>query len=107
MMDYDKQDDALQHFMQQIREQLGNHLKQIILFGSRARGEDVPGSDYDCLIIVDEVTKALKDIIDEVTGEALYQHSAVFSAFLISEERHNRQPYNPLLINIVKEGMIL
>jgi len=106
-MDYDKQDDALQHFMQQIREQLGNHLKQIILFGSRARGEDVPGSDYDCLIIVDEVTKALKDIIDDAAGEALYQHSAVFSAFLVSEEKHNRQAYNPLLVNISKEGMIL
>jgi len=106
-MKYDKQDEALQHFVQQIRERLGKHLKQVILFGSRARGEDVPGSDYDCLIIVDEVTKAIKDIIDEVAGEALYQHSAVFSAFVISEEKHNRQSYNPLLVNIAKEGMLL
>jgi len=106
-MKYDKQDKALQHFVQQIREQLGNHLKEVILFGSRARGEDVPGSDYDCLIIVDEVTKAIKDIIDEVAGEALYQHSAVFSAFLIFEEKHNLQSYSPLLMNIAKEGMIL
>ena len=64
-MEYDRQDEALQYFVRQIREQLENHLKQVILFGSRARGEDVPGSDYDCLIIVDEVTKAIKDIIDE------------------------------------------
>jgi len=106
-MKYDKQDKALQHFVQQIRKQLGNHLKQVILFGSRVRGDDVPGSDYDCLIIVDEVTKAIKDIIDEVAGEALYQHSSVFSAFLISEERHNRHSYNPLLMSIAKEGMIL
>lgn len=106
-MKYDKQDEALRHFVQQIREQLGNHLKQVIIFGSRARGEDVPGSDCDCLIIVDEVTKAIKDIVDEVAGEALYQHSAIFSAFLISEEKHNRQSYNPLLMNIAKEGMIL
>jgi len=56
---------------------------------------------------VDEVTKAIKDIIDEVAGEALYQHSAVFSAFPISEEKHNRQSYNPPLVNIAKEGMIL
>jgi len=82
MMEYDKQDDALQRFMQQIREQLGNHLKQVILFGSRARGEDVPGSDYDCLIIVDEVTKALKDIIDEVAGEALINIVPYFQHFL-------------------------
>ena len=106
-MEYDRQDEALQYFVRQIREQLENHLKQVILFGSRARGEDVPGSDYDCLIIVDEVTKEIKDIIDEAAGEALYQHSAVFSAFLISEEKHNRQSYNPLLVNIAKEGMIL
>jgi predicted nucleotidyltransferase len=106
-MEYNKKDDALQCFMQQIRERLGSHLKQIILFGSRARGEEVPGSDYDCLIIVDEVTNKIKDIIDEVAGEALYQHGSVFSAFLISEEKHNRYSYNPLLMNIAKEGMIL
>jgi len=28
-MKYDKQDKSLQHFVQQIREQLGNHLKEL------------------------------------------------------------------------------
>lgn len=106
-MEYDKKDEPLQHFVQHTREQLGKHLKQFILFGSRARGEDVPGSDYDCLIIVDEVSKEIKDIIDEVAGEALYQYNAVFSAFVISEEKHYRQSYNPLLMNISKEGVVL
>lgn len=106
-MKHIKEDEALQYFVHQIREQLGNHLKQIILFGSRALGVDVSGSDYDCLIIVDEVSKAIREFVDEVAGEALYQYNAVFSAFLISEEKRNKKPYNPLLINVGKERITL
>lgn len=107
MIKYDKKDEPLSYFLRQIREQLEYQLKQVILFGSRARGEDTSGSDYDCLIIVDEVSKSVKDIIDEVSGEVLYQFNVVISALLISEEKHNRQIYSPLLMNIDKEGVVL
>ena len=106
-MRYNRKDAALDYFVQQIREQLGDHLKQVILFGSRARGDDVKGSDYDCLVVVDKVSRTFKDIIDEVAGETLYQYNAVFSAFLISEEKYHGQIYNPLLMNISKEGVVL
>ncbi|MCB0226825.1 MAG: nucleotidyltransferase domain-containing protein [Anaerolineae bacterium] len=36
-----------------MHQQLGSHLKQVILFGSRARGDFTPDSDYDCLVFVE------------------------------------------------------
>jgi predicted nucleotidyltransferase len=100
-------DKPLELFVEQIRKKLGSHLRQIVLFGSKARGGDVAGSDYDCLVVVDEVSKRLKDIIDEVTGEVLYEHNAVFSAFIVSEGERAAKPYSPLLLNIGKEGVVL
>jgi predicted nucleotidyltransferase len=50
-------------FLQQMRQRLGDHLRQIILFGSRVRGDFDPDSDYDCLAVVDEVSPAVKNEI--------------------------------------------
>ena len=71
-------DDALDYFVKRIREQLGVHLKRVILFGSRARGNETFNSDYDCLVVVDEASEEVKDIIDEVAGDTLYGYNAVF-----------------------------
>ena len=66
-----KKDNILEYFIQQLQKQLGKHLKQIILFGSRARGDNAPDSDYDCLLILDETSRLINDIIDEIAGETL------------------------------------
>jgi len=100
-------DKVLDRFLSEMRQQLGNHLKQVILFGSRARGDDVPYSDYDCLAILDEVSLATKDVIDEIAGEILYQHGAVISVLPIAEEKYQQQMYSPLLMNARREGIVL
>ncbi|MCC6545473.1 MAG: nucleotidyltransferase domain-containing protein [Nitrospirae bacterium] len=101
------EDDALDYFVRRIREQLGIRLKRVILFGSRARGDEAFASDYDCLVVVDEASAEVKDIIDAVAGDTLYEYNAVFSAFPVSQEKLNHEKYNPLLINISKEGITL
>ncbi len=106
-MNYGRDDSVLEDFVEELRTQLGRRFKQFILFGSRARGDDVPGSDYDCLIVVDEVSPETKDIIDEVAGEFLFQHGVVFSAFPVSEERYRQQTFDPFLMNVRKEGIVL
>ena len=39
-------------FAETLRERLGDRVKEIILFGSRARGEANSNSDWDILIVV-------------------------------------------------------
>ncbi|HLE86032.1 MAG TPA: nucleotidyltransferase domain-containing protein [Candidatus Brocadiaceae bacterium] len=40
-------DKISQEFANNVRKKLGNHVKEIILFGSHARGDFTEGSDYD------------------------------------------------------------
>jgi len=101
------QDQVLKQFQQRLEQRLGHHLKRIILFGSRARGDDVPGSDYDCLAILDQVSPWTKDAIDQVTGEILYEYYAVFSVFPLAEDRYRQPTYNPFLSNARREGIVL
>ncbi|MBD3307366.1 nucleotidyltransferase domain-containing protein [candidate division KSB3 bacterium] len=100
-------DDILQRFVQTLQAQLGDHLRQVILFGSRARGDNAPDSDYDCLVIVDAVSPDLLNILDQVAGEFLYTYNRIFSVVPVSEKRHRQQIYNPLFMNVSKEGIPL
>ncbi len=102
-----KDDKILQFFLQRVRSQLVEHLKQIILFGSRARGDHTLYSDYDCMVLVDTLSPGLNDAIDELAGEFLCKYSAVFSIFAVPEERYRKQIYNPFFMNVRREGISL
>ncbi len=84
---------------------LGNHLRQVMLFGSRARGDATAVSDYDLLVVVDKVNSDVTKGIDEIAGQALVEHRCVLSAFPISEHDRIRRRYSPMLINVAKEGV--
>ncbi len=100
-------DAILEQFGSQIKLRLGDRLKKVILFGSKARGDDDPESDYDCLAVCDEVNREIKDTIDELAGELLYEHNAVFSIFPISEAVYLRKTLDPLLMNVRREGKVI
>jgi len=102
-----RDDKILKLFLREMQEKLGAQLKQIILFGSRARGDFVPDSDYDCLAIVDEPVSNVKDTIDQIAGDLLFEYNAVLSVFPVSEEAYRRQTYNPLFMNVRQEGIEL
>lgn len=100
-------DKIISLFSEEIKLRLAGRLKKVILFGSKARGDDKPGSDYDCLAVVDEVTHEVKNTIDDIAGELLFNHNAVFSIFPISENAYLQRPFDPFLNNIRHEGVVL
>jgi predicted nucleotidyltransferase len=59
-------DPVVQEFAATLRQRLGSHLRQLFLFGSRARGDAQDGSDYDMLVVVDHRTPELRAVILEV-----------------------------------------
>lgn len=100
-------DEKIENFVEELKKRFGENLKKIILFGSRARGDSTEGSDYDFLLIFNEVTPEVKDSIRDLTGEMLYEYSVVFSAFPFTEEILNRKRYSPFIMNAQKEGVLL
>ena len=100
-------DELISLFADTLRKRLGPHLKQIVLFGSRARGDFSPESDYDLLIVVDEVTPDIKEIINDVSGEFLYEYDKVFAAIPVTESKFKTSIYNPLYLNVRREGISL
>lgn len=106
-MSYNRNDKLIQRIHREIQTRLGFHLKKAILFGSRARAEEVPESDYDILIIVDEISPQIKNTIDEIAGDFLFQYNMVISIFPVTEDYHLKQEVDPFLRNVRNEGIAL
>ena len=68
--------------------QLGNHIKRIIVFGSRARGEGSPDSDLDIAILVDNKTVEIEKTLDDIACRVMWDHDfkPVISLNVFSEK---------------------
>jgi len=101
------EDKYLEIFVNKIREKCGQNLKRVLLFGSRARGDSEAASDYDLLLIFDEVGPEIKAFISDLEGEMLYQYSSLFCAFPLTEADLKRKRFQPFIMNAQKEGIPL
>ena len=75
-------DPVLARFRDAARAQYGNRLSRIVLFGSRARGDHRPDSDYDIAVFLkdyDSFWTELDPLVD-MTTDILSDTGAVISA---------------------------
>lgn len=91
----------------EIRKRLGEHVKQIILFGSQARGDATDLSDFDFVVVVDNRTRHLREVIVDVGAEVLSETSRLCAALVYGEDQWPRVLATPLGWNIEREGIQL
>lgn len=100
-------DPIAREFAARVRQELADHVKKIILFGSRARGDAWEGSDYDFLVVVDQVTKDVRKILQEINSTILDKYDQMVSYIVWTEEEWAFKKGFPVGLNIVKEGIEL
>ena len=100
-------DEITKVFSKRIKNTLKNHLREIYIYGSRARGDFNKGSDYDFLIIVDKRIKKVVDIVTDESINILNEYDELVSAIIYDEDEWEFKKYIPLGKNILKEGIIL
>ena len=83
---------------------------EVILYGSRARGDAKPESDYDLLILTDgETTLRREDTFRRQLFPIELETGAVLTVILVSRKNWNSVLYGamPFYQNVVKDGVIL
>jgi len=84
----------------------GEQLDSIILYGSRARGDERPDSDIDILIILKDdfnYSKMLRLSSDLAASLSLENDVVISRAFVSKEQFEQRQ--TPFLMNVRREGI--
>ena len=87
----------------------GNKLKQVILYGSYARGDFDSESDIDILVLVEMSEQDVKSIIAKITdlgAEVSYNNDVLVSIIVKDINQFNSwMPIHPFYKNIIREGV--
>ncbi len=71
----DERDKALMlDFKKRLPKEAGKHLKQLIVFGSRARGNAAEDSYLDAIALVDEKTLEIEQKFDDIVYQVMWDH---------------------------------
>lgn len=99
--------EILTEFKKEIKRLYGKRLKNIVLYGSWARGDATEESDIDLLIVLEGKVipgKEIDRMIDIIT-EINLKYDALIAVYPVSEENYSTIN-SPLLINVRREGIL-
>lgn len=102
-------DQMLRQFKLQLQEDLGPSVRRMVLFGSRARGTGRPGSDVDCLVVVDRRDPDVRGRIYAIATDLSLQHGIDLSVKVYTEEEvtHAVARRHPFVTRVLREGVDL
>ena len=85
----------------------GNRIRQVILYGSCARGEQTEHSDVDVLVIVDDSLKPfeVRDALGDLIVDILLEEDKLLSVMVLTEKEFEREI--PVRVNVEKEGVLI
>jgi predicted nucleotidyltransferase len=97
---------ALTAFRIELTKAYGPRLKDLILYGSRARGDAEIGSDVDTLVVLDALGSFWEEFarVGAAADRVSLENDVVISAIPVSAEEF-RSRRSPLLLNVRREGV--
>ena len=104
--------DKLKIILTELRQALeslyGDRLSRLILFGSQARGDAMPDSDIDIMIVLktDPEQQQEDRRVTEVTAPLNLKHEVVICCITVPEARFFSEN-TPFLRNVRREGHVL
>lgn len=79
----------IEELKQRLPPDVLRHIRRMILYGSRARGDATEDSDLDLVALVDENSPELEQKLDEIAYSVMWDHDfkPIISLKVFAEER--------------------
>jgi len=100
---------GLKILLKKLRKQYPDQIRQMILFGSKARNDSRPDSDIDLLVLVENETWALRYDIWRLAAHVELEYDLLFNIQVISLERWQAMTHAgfSLCQSVAREGIAL
>lgn len=100
-----KEKAALGDLKEALRQQYG--VASVLVYGSKARGDDSPDSDIDVMIILNDYTPEIESSIDELVYDINLDHDCLISLVIFGRRELEEGPMSesPLYKRIMAEGV--
>jgi len=100
--------EILREFRQGLERIYGPRLAGVVLFGSQARGDALPDSDIDVMVVLEGQVSPLKEAsrISKFRGDLCLRYDIVITCVYVSADEAQAAD-TPLLQNIRAEGVTL
>jgi uncharacterized protein len=97
---------ALDQFHAEVKQLYGARLREIILYGSRARGDAAVDSDIDLLVVLDPLQNFWQEFerIAPIASRLSLEFDVLISALPVDANKYDRDE-TPLFMNSRKEGV--
>ena len=87
---------ALDEYLHRLRQEYGDQVVRVVLFGSRARGDAGPRSDTDLLVVVKTDARWTHRPIEQLGTEIALRYGLTLSELIIGPKRYQKlQRYRP------------
>ena len=98
---------AIEAFLERVRQVYPQRVKQMSLFGSKARGDSNADSDIDILLIVDKEDWHFRHAISNVAADVSLAHDVLIEPRVIGQARWDemRRHRFALYENVQAEGV--
>jgi predicted nucleotidyltransferase len=104
-------EDLLERFRNELGSALGSNLEQVVVYGSRVRGDEEPDSDLDVLVVLRKSGRSLRETIHRIAYKLMWdcEFDPLISLNIIDQEHYQllREAGSSYLGNILREGIPL
>ncbi len=100
---------VLERFGNRVRAQLPEQQIEVMLFGSKARGEDRQDSDLDVLVIVLDEDWRLSDQVYDIATDLLLETGVCISPKIISARQYRllQEEEAPFVRNVIRDSVTI
>ena len=98
---------ALREFVAYLYQSLPGKVERVALFGSKARGDSLPDSDIDVLVILSQEDRELRREILRQAARFSLDHDVLLSPRVIGAERWERMRGFSLYQNVLRDAASL
>jgi Predicted nucleotidyltransferases len=100
-------DKVAKKYAELLHAALGSKLREVWLFGSRARGDFHANSDYDILVVAEGDRHELSDIAVDYSYSILCEFSELIGPLTYSPSEWEREKRTSLGRTVLRDGVLL